>query len=148
MRNLQFDAYAPRVFLAEGARQLQQRLTQSLFAVNRHQIGDDLLLVSDPHRQVLPVTPIAPPTPALSIALLPNSESVAVSSEKYRLRVSSFAPNFPSIPWEKSFIGDIGCRLTLPPCAILMLVFAFQAPVVRNLARRVLDCALCALAER
>jgi hypothetical protein len=148
MRNLQFDAYAPRVFLAEGARQLQQRLTQSLFAVNRHQIGDDLLLISDPHRQVLPVTPIAPPTPALSIALLPNSESVAVSSEKYRLRVSSFAPNFPSIPWEKSFIGDIGCRLTLPPCAILMLVFAFQAPVVRNLARRVLDCALCALAER
>jgi hypothetical protein len=74
--------------------------------------------------------------------------AVAVSSEKYRLRVSSFAPNFPSIPWENSFIGDIGCRLTLPPCAILTLVFAFQAPVVRRLARRVLDCALCALAER
>ena len=35
MRNLQFDAYAPQVFLAELARQLQQRLAQSLFAVDR-----------------------------------------------------------------------------------------------------------------
>ena len=31
MRNLQFDAYASQVFLAELARQLQQRLAQSLF---------------------------------------------------------------------------------------------------------------------
>jgi hypothetical protein len=52
-RNLQFDAYAPRIFLAEFARQSQQRLAQSLFAVNRRQVGDDLLLVSDPRRQVL-----------------------------------------------------------------------------------------------
>jgi hypothetical protein len=94
------------------------------------------------------VTQIAPPTPAFSIALLPNSESVSVSSEKYRLRVSSFAPNFPSIPWENSLIGDIGYRLTLPPCAIFTLTFAFQAPVVRRLTSRVLDCALCALAAR
>jgi hypothetical protein len=74
--------------------------------------------------------------------------SVAVSLEKYRLRVSSFAPNIPSISWENSFIGDIRYRLTLPPCAILTLAFAFQAPVVRHRARRVLACALCALAER
>ncbi len=47
------DANAARAFLAEFARQLQQHLAQSLFAVNRHQVGDDLLLVSDPHRQVL-----------------------------------------------------------------------------------------------
>jgi hypothetical protein len=80
----------------------------------------------------------------LSVAL----SSSPITLEKYRLRVSSFAPNFPSIPWENSFIGDIGCRMTVPPCAILTLAFAFQAPVVRRLAHRVLDCALCALAER
>jgi hypothetical protein len=32
---------------------VQQRLAQSLFAVDRRQIGDDLLLVGDSHRQVL-----------------------------------------------------------------------------------------------
>ena len=52
MRNLQFDANAARVFLAECASQLQQRLAQSLFAINRHQIGDDLLLVGNAHCQV------------------------------------------------------------------------------------------------
>jgi hypothetical protein len=64
------------------------------------------------------------------------------------LRVSSFAPNFPNIPWENSFIGEIGYRLTLPLCAILTLAFAFQAHAVRRLARPVPDSALCALAER
>ena len=39
MRDFQFDADAARIFLAECARQLQQRLAQSLFAVNRHQVG-------------------------------------------------------------------------------------------------------------
>ena len=32
------------VFLAQCARQLQQRPAQALLAVHRHQIGDDLLL--------------------------------------------------------------------------------------------------------
>jgi hypothetical protein len=47
------DADAARAFLAESSRQSQQHLAQSLFTVNRHQVGDDLLLVSYPHRQVL-----------------------------------------------------------------------------------------------
>ena len=51
MRNLQFDAYTPRVFLTELTRQLQQRLAKPLFAVNGYQIGYDLLLVGDPYRQ-------------------------------------------------------------------------------------------------
>jgi len=38
------DADAARVFLAKFARQLQQRLAQALYAVNRNQVGDDLLL--------------------------------------------------------------------------------------------------------
>ena len=52
MRYLQFDASALLVLLAQCARQLQQRLAQSLLAVHRHQIGDDLLLVGNAHRQV------------------------------------------------------------------------------------------------
>ena len=47
MSDFQFDAYAAMVFLAEFARQLQQRLAQPLFAVGRRQVGDDLLLVGD-----------------------------------------------------------------------------------------------------
>jgi len=53
MRNLQFDADAARVFLAEFAGQLQQGLAQPLFAVHGHQVGDDLLLVGNAHRKVL-----------------------------------------------------------------------------------------------
>src|SRR4030095_12879717 len=53
MRDFQFDANAARVFLAHSARQIQQCLPQALFAIDRHQIGDDLLLIGDPHRQVL-----------------------------------------------------------------------------------------------
>jgi hypothetical protein len=53
MRDFQFDADAARIFLAEFARQLQQHLAQSLFAIDRHQAGDDLLLIGNPHRQVL-----------------------------------------------------------------------------------------------
>ena len=30
----------------------QLRFSQSLFAVHRHQVGDDLLLIGDAHRQV------------------------------------------------------------------------------------------------
>ena len=52
MRYFQFDASATRLFLAQRARQLQQRLAQSLLAVHRHQIGDDLLLVSNAHGQI------------------------------------------------------------------------------------------------
>ena len=52
MGNLQLDANAARVLLAHGAGQLQQRLGQPLFAVRRDQIGDDVLLVGDAHRQV------------------------------------------------------------------------------------------------
>src|SRR5678815_3852200 len=52
MRYLQFDTSALLVSLAQCARQLQQRLAQSLLAVHRHQIGDDLLLVGDAHGEV------------------------------------------------------------------------------------------------
>jgi hypothetical protein len=52
MGNLQFDANTARVFLTHGASQLQQRLTQPLLAIRRHQIGDDLLLVGNAHGQV------------------------------------------------------------------------------------------------
>ena len=46
MCDYRLDADAARVFLAELARQLQQRLAQALFAVNRNQVGDDLMLKS------------------------------------------------------------------------------------------------------
>jgi hypothetical protein len=36
----------------QSLRQVQERLAQPLFAVQRHQIGDGLLLVSDAHRQL------------------------------------------------------------------------------------------------
>src|SRR5437868_704636 len=52
VRDLYFDANAPRVFLAELPGDLKQRLTQALLAINGHEVGDYLLLVRDPHRQV------------------------------------------------------------------------------------------------
>ena len=52
MRDLQFDAGALLVSLAQGAGQLQQRLAQALLAVHRHQIGDNLVLLGDAHRQI------------------------------------------------------------------------------------------------
>ncbi len=52
MGNLQFNADAAWVLLADGAGQLQQRLAQPLLAIHRHKIGDDLRLVGDTHRQL------------------------------------------------------------------------------------------------
>src|SRR6185436_17034705 len=52
MRNPDLDAYAPWVFLAEFSRDLEQRLSKALLAVNRHQVRDDLLLVGHPHCQI------------------------------------------------------------------------------------------------
>lgn len=53
MRNPVFEAQAERVLLAKFAGQLQQGLAQSLFAVDRHQVGDDLLLLRDARGQIL-----------------------------------------------------------------------------------------------
>ena len=53
VRDLDFDANAPRIFLAELSGYLQQRLPETLLAINCHQVGDDLLLVGNPHRQIL-----------------------------------------------------------------------------------------------
>ena len=39
-------------FLPMRASQLQQGLAQPLFAIDGHQVGDDLLLVGNTHRQV------------------------------------------------------------------------------------------------
>ena len=52
MGNLELDTNAARIFLAHGAGQLQQRLAQPLLAIDRDEIGDDLLLVGYAHRQV------------------------------------------------------------------------------------------------
>ena len=50
MGNLQLDANAARIFLAQRAGELQKRFTQPLLAIHRHQVGDDLLLVGNAHR--------------------------------------------------------------------------------------------------
>lgn len=52
MGNLEFDTNAARIFLTQGAGELQQRLTQTLFAIHCHQVGDDLLLIGNAHRQI------------------------------------------------------------------------------------------------
>lgn len=53
VRDLHLDANAPRIFLAELSGDLQQRLPKALLAINRHEIGDDLLLVGNSHGQIL-----------------------------------------------------------------------------------------------
>src|SRR6185295_9979109 len=53
MRNPDLDANAPRIFLSQLFGDLQQGLSQTLLAINRHQVGDDLLLVRNTHSQVL-----------------------------------------------------------------------------------------------
>ena len=50
--DISVDASALLVLPAQCARQLQQRLAQSLLAVYCHQIRDDLPLVGDAHGQV------------------------------------------------------------------------------------------------
>src|SRR5581483_11233179 len=52
VRNLELDADAARVFLAHGAGELQQSLAEPLLAIDRHQVGDDLLLIGDARRQI------------------------------------------------------------------------------------------------
>ena len=50
--NPQFDADAARVFFAQFSCQLQQGFTKALFAVYSHQIGNDYLLIGNPHGKV------------------------------------------------------------------------------------------------
>ena len=52
MGNLQLDANAARIFLAQRAGELQKRFPQALFAIDRHEVGDDLLLVSNADGEV------------------------------------------------------------------------------------------------